>query len=58
MIILKIESECKTINELCDMLGEIKRQIENGNTEGYYPTWQIEGDEEEEDINEKSFNSK
>ena len=54
MIILKIEEGCKTINELCYMLDEIKKQLENGNTEGYFPAWQIDGEEEEEeDINEK-----
>lgn len=47
MITIKITEEVKTTQEMIYLLENICQQIENGNTSGYYPHWELIGEEEE-----------
>jgi len=46
MIKINISTEVSNISELSDMLRNIANQIDNGNTSGYYPTWNINDETE------------
>lgn len=56
MITITINEEACNRSEMADALREIAKRIDNGNTSGYYPTFQLQGEEEDDiDNEEKSF---
>ncbi|MEO7044310.1 MAG: hypothetical protein ABI091_03325 [Ferruginibacter sp.] len=50
MLQLIIREECKDNEEMVNVLKEIIYQIQQGVTDGYYPTWHLEGEEEDMDV--------
>ena len=47
MISINIDEETETIDMMCYILENILDQLQNGNTSGIEPSWDIEGEEEE-----------
>ncbi len=43
---IKIHSEAKTAEDMADVLDRISEMIREGCTSGYYPGWDLEGDDE------------
>lgn len=52
MLSIKIEETVKTRQDLVYLLEEIAKQVEKGNHSGYYPHWELQGEEEDVDENE------
>lgn len=47
MITISITEEVSDNQAMADLLRNIAEQIENGMTSGFYPHWDLSGDEEE-----------
>jgi hypothetical protein len=48
MIYIDITESTNTKIDMADTLRRIAKMIEDGNTSGYYPTWELTGEEEPE----------
>lgn len=51
MITIEITEKVHTHHDVVLLLEEIQRLINEGFTSGYYPHWELKGDEEVEDNN-------
>lgn len=47
MLNIVIDEEVSSVNGMEWLLEEILKQVRNGNTSGVYPSWSLEGEEEE-----------
>ena len=52
MISINIDEETETIDRMCYVIENILEQINNGNTSGINPSWEINGNEEPEPLDE------
>lgn len=46
MLRIKITEETRTVDDMVVLLQNILKQVEEGNTSGYYPTWSLDGEAE------------
>lgn len=53
MYTITIVDSAECAEDMADMLDEISRQLNNGMTSGYHPTWKLEKVETDQDDNGK-----